>query len=324
MLEAVSLLSPGRGLRKAKTQSLQNNHITSPWAIASLINQSNIVHKIGTGRDPSGVKRIIRINSDMAKSQAALADYMACVWVTPQMDGIFLGSAGDRRRFLDRMIYAFDPAHAGRVTRYENVMRQRSKVLQDNPDPQWLNALETQMAETGVAIAVSRTEFIEHLQLACDTFQTPHFPHAKLNLRGTLETDILNKPALDIEDEFKQRLHGSRNKDAVTGGAYHGPHKSDMDVIYAAKSMPAADCSTGEQKALLLGIVLAHTMMMKNRRGRPPVLLLDEVAAHLDENRRAALFDILENTSAQIWLTGTDRALFSSIENRARFIHIEK
>ena len=323
-LEAISLLSPGRGLRTAKNIEMQCQKGGDAWAISATIENHATQIQIGTGLDAASEKRLIRIQGEPVKSQAALADHVACVWLTPQMDRLFIDSSGHRRRFLDRLVFAFDPGHAGRVSRYENALSQRSKLLREGrADPTWLNGLESQITEAGIAIAAARIDFVNLLQSVCDAATQTHFPRAQLNVSGSLEELLLKAPALEVEEIFAHQLKSSRDKDAITGGAASGPHKSDLRVIYAAKDMAADQCSTGEQKALLIGIILAHAHLIKSERGMPPILLLDEVAAHLDENRRAALYAILTETGGQAWLTGTDENLFSSIRDQAQFFHVE-
>lgn len=330
VLEAVSLLSPGRGLRGAKIIEMQQRDGAAPWAVSAEAETHYGPVRIGTGLDAGSTveKRIVRINGETAKAQTALAEYLACVWLTPQMDRLFIEGSSARRKFFDRLIFAFDPGHAGRVTRYENAMSQRSKILRENerPDPVWLDGLEAQMAETGVAIAAARTEFLHILQAACDRGAVTEtlFPRAFMALRGTIEELLAQAPALEVEDMFRYQLRDSRNVDARTGGAATGPHKSDLAVTYAVKDMPAEQCSTGEQKALLIGMTLAHSRLMAAERGAAPVLLLDEVAAHLDENRRAALYDILLGLGGQVWMTGTDALLFDALGTKAHFFHVEK
>jgi DNA replication and repair protein RecF len=324
VLEAVSLLSPGRGLRTAKILEIQCRAAGAPWAVSSTITDKNGSVQIGTGLDPQAEKRVIRINSEAVRGQAVLSDYLSCVWLTPQMDRLFLDSASHRRKFLDRLIFAFDPGHAGRVNRYENAMAQRSRLLRDNVnDRTWLEALESQMAETGIAIAAARLEFVSRLQSASAESKDELFPAARLTSSGTLETLLARGPALEAEELFKYQLVESRNRDAVTGGAATGPHKSDLQVVYAAKDMSADQCSTGEQKALLIGIVLAHAKLIAAERGAPPILLLDEVAAHLAHDPRAPLYDILGGLKGQVWLTGTEEKLFESIQTSGQFFHVE-
>ncbi|QQG36693.1 MAG: DNA replication/repair protein RecF [Micavibrio aeruginosavorus] len=329
VLEAVSLLSPGRGLRGARVSEMQCRDARQPWAVAAEAETPYGLVRMGTGLDTQSVaeKRIVRINGETVRAQTALAEYLACVWLTPQMDRLFLEGASARRKFLDRLIFAFDPGHAGRVTRYENAMSQRSKILRENerPDPVWLDGLEAQMAETGVAIAAARLDFMALLQQACDqAADDTLFPRAILSLRGTIEELLRQAPALEVEDIFRYQLRDSRSTDARTGGAATGPHKGDLFVVYAAKSMPADQCSTGEQKALLIGITLAHSRLMAAERGAPPILLLDEVAAHLDRGRRVTLYEILLGLGGQVWMTGTDAHLFDSLGVRAHYFHVEK
>lgn len=353
ILEALSLLTPGRGLRGAKVTEIQRCYLPphppatrtpSPhggegrgegaaiegegiqaWAVSAVAQTQYGETKLGTGRDPQTDKRIVRVNGEAAKAQAALAEYLSVVWLTPQMDRLFLDAAGTRRRFLDRLVFAFDPGHAGRVTRHENAMSQRSKILKENPypDPAWLDALEATMAETGVAIAAARLDFAARLQAACDRADDAHFPRARLAVSGTIDGLLIRAPALEVEELFKYQLKQTRAHDTQTGGAATGPHKSDLRVRYAAKDMPADQCSTGEQKALLIGIVLAHARLIAAERGEPPILLLDEVAAHLDESRRAGLYELLLALKVQAWLTGTDASLFAALGDRAQRFEVK-
>ena len=323
VLEAVSLLSPGRGLRGAKNIEIQCQQEPQAWAVSAGLQTDYGPIQLGTGLDAVSEKRIIRVNGENARGQNALAEHMACVWLTPQMDRLFLDSSSHRRRFLDRLIFAFDPGHSGRVSRYENAMRQRSKLLQEGgSDPAWLQGLEVQMAETACAIGAARLDFVQRLQAACKASETEHFPLANLKVTGTIEELLEKSSALEVEEMFVYQLEQSREKDAVTGGAATGPHKSDLAVHYAAKAMAADQCSTGEQKALLIGIIMAHAKLIAAERGAPPILLLDEVAAHLDERRRAVLYDLLLHLGGQVWLTGTDENLFTAIDGRAQFFEV--
>lgn len=323
LLEALSLLTPGKGLRGADIPEIQNRLIPqTPWAVAAEIHRNGATLNLGTGRDAAAEKdrRIVRIDGRNVKSQAALAEHVCMVWLTPQMDGLFLGGAAARRRFLDRLVFAFDPAHAGRVTRYESALRQRSKLLREaeKPDPAWLVSLEAVMAETGVSIAAARNAFIENLQAAATGGQSD-FPGARLGVGGWAEERLLNQPALELEERMKELLKKQRPDDAQTGGAATGPHRSDFTVRHAARNMPAAQCSTGEQKALLITVMLAHAALIKAERGVAPILLLDEVAAHLDEHRRNCLFELLLGTGSQFWLTGTEDKIFAPLNGRAAF-----
>ncbi len=323
ILEAVSLLTPGRGLRGAANEDIQKKNAGGPWVISAAVETGGALVQLGTGMGEGGGKRLVRINGVAAKAQIALSDYLACVWLTPQMDRLFLDGSGGRRRFFDKLVFTFDPGHAGRITRYENAMAQRSKLLREGKaEPAWLKSLEGQMAETGVSIAAARLDFLHRMQRACSGAhekEEAFFPRALLSLSGTVEELLARTPAIEVEEMFAYQLAHARVRDAETGGAVTGPHKADLLVRYAAKDMPADQCSTGEQKALLIGIILAHARLMAAERGAPPVLLLDEVAAHLDESRRAALFDLLVDLGAQVWMTGTDQTLFSAAQDRAQF-----
>jgi DNA replication and repair protein RecF len=321
ILEALSLLSPGRGLRGAGVLEIQRQQSPEGWGVFAALSDHTT---LGTGLDPKTEKRTVRINGASVRGQTALAEVSSCVWLTPQMDRLFLDSSRERRKFLDRLVYAFDPGHAGRLTRYENAVRERSRLLQDGRhDPLWLGGLEAQIAETGVAIAAARLDFGARLQKACQQRQNDGFPLAELRVSGALEELLLRQPALEVEAIFAYQLKESRAKDALTGGAATGPHKSDLSVRYALKNMPAEQCSTGEQKALLIGLVLAHAGLIKAERGEAPLMLLDEVAAHLDQDRRRALYELLAETGAQVWLTGTDQSLFEAIEGRAQFLEVK-
>lgn len=325
LLEAISLLSPGRGLRGVDTGMLQNAaHPAPPWSIAAHIQTEFGVIPIGTGRDPEKSRRLIRIKGETARNQASLSEYLSCLWLTPQMDRLFLDAASGRRRFLDRMIFAFDPAHAGRVTRYENALAQRARLLREGrAEPSWIGGLETQMAESGISIAAARVDFIERLQGVGHRRGGDHFPVADVALSGFLEDRLFSGSALQVEEIFLETLQKSRGQDALTGGASVGPHRTDLLVTYHAKAMPAAHCSTGEQKALLIGLILSHADLLQAEKGASTILLLDEVAAHLDEARRAALFDTLRNNGGQVWMTGTDMSLFSALDGQGTFLRVD-
>ncbi|MDX1738353.1 MAG: DNA replication and repair protein RecF, partial [Alphaproteobacteria bacterium] len=228
-----------------------------------------------------------------------------------------------RRRFLDRLIYGFDPAHAGRLAAYEKALRERAKLLKQGiRDNIWLKSIEAQMVERGIAVAAARKDMAERLDIACARAHGP-FPGAKLSVRGFIEDKLGQLPAIEVEDQFAIALQQSRDSDSETGGALHGPHKSDLDVTHLEKNMPAALCSTGEQKALLIAIVLAHAKLQAAERGVAPLLLLDEVAAHLDSAKRSSLFDTISSLGSQCWLTGTEPNVFDELKGRAQFFHIK-
>ena len=324
LLEAVSLLSPGKGLRGADLREVQNLAVPqNPWSVSAHVSTPFGDIPVGTGKDPDKDRRIVRIKGETAKSQAVLAEYLSCLWLTPQMDRLFIDASSARRRFLDRMIFAYDPAHAGRITRYENALSQRSRLLKEGrPDPAWVGGLETQMAESGVAVAAARVDFVARLQDSCHRRGGHDFPVADLSLSGFLENSLDHMSALQAEDRFRMALLTNRAQDAHQGGSVIGAHRTDLHVRYHAKNMAAGQCSTGEQKALLIGLVLSHAELLRSEKNAAAILLLDEVAAHLDEDRRAALFDTLAVTGGQVWLTGTDENLFSAIPDRASFYHV--
>jgi DNA replication and repair protein RecF len=339
LLEAVSFLSPGRGLRRARLADVER--IGSPegagWAVAARVETPFGPVDIGTGRDPSAdgssERRLVRIDGHPVRGQIALAEHVALTWLTPQMDRLFIEGAGGRRRFLDRLVFGFDPAHAGRLSRYEHALRERGRLLRDGRgDDAWLSALEDEMATSGVAVAAARRDMVARLQQACEQAIGP-FPRADLAVTGTVEDWLDEQPALAAEDSLRRRLaegrrfdsHGSGSGSGAGegGGGTVGPHRSDLSVRHRTKNMPAEVCSTGEQKALLIAIVLANARLMAAERGQPPLLLLDEVAAHLDGERRTALFGEILDLGAQAWLTGTDSAVFAELGDAANFFSVE-
>lgn len=331
VLEAVSLLSPGRGLRRAKltevarqggqsTDVSESHEQPRAWAVAASVSSPVGPVNVGTGlTEPGAEKRTVRIHGETVRSQAALADYMDAQWLTPQMDRLFLDGKSARRRFLDRLVFGYDPAHAGRITAYEHAMRERARLLRDRaPDSTWLAGLEDTMVTKGIAVAAARLDLVDQIGRYCRAAHGP-FPGAGLEIDGIVEHWLREHPALIAEDQYRASLVHSRDTDAQTGGAKVGPHKSDLNVRHLGKDQNAEMCSTGEQKALLISIILADARMTAAERGRVPVLLLDEVAAHLDQERREALFDDLIGMGGQAWLTGTDEHLFSPLRGHAQF-----
>jgi DNA replication and repair protein RecF len=328
LLEAVSFLSPGRGLRRARLGDIDRREAAgepgnSGWAVAATVATCRGEIRIGTGREAEGgERRLIRIDGEPARSQASLGECLSVLWLTPQMDRLFVEGPGGRRRFLDRLVLGLDPAHATRVAGYEQAMRERARLLRDGPlDPAWLAALEEVMAQQGVAVAAGRRDAIERLDRVCAEANGA-FPRARLKLIGTVEDWLGAMPALEAEERFKSTLAANRTPDAAVGGAVLGPHRSDLAVTYADKGVAAETASTGEQKALLIAIVLAQAALQRASRGEPPLLLLDEVAAHLDQPRRAALFEALAGLESQTWITGTDAALFAPLRHSARFLSV--
>jgi DNA replication and repair protein RecF len=335
LLEAVSFLAPGRGLRGAKLTEIDRRQPSEchGWAVAALVATRRGALQVGTGRDvglqPAGLsrgtaseRRVVRIDGEPARSQAALGERLGVLWLTPAMDWVFLEGPSGRRRFLDRLVLGLDPAHASRVATYEQAMRERSRVLRDGPaDPAWLGALEEVMAEQGVAVAAGRRDAVQRLDRACAEAEGP-FPRARLTLAGTVENWLEIMPALAAEADFAAALAAHRRSDAQVGGASVGPHRSDLGVSLAESGIKAELASTGEQKALLISILLAHAGLQRAVRGEPPLLLLDEIAAHLDASRRAALFDALLRLDSQVWLTGTDEAVFAPLRCHAQFLSV--
>lgn len=305
ILEAISLLAPGRGLRRAALSDIARSDGPGGFAVAARLTDST---EIGTGTQAAAPeRRQVRINGASA-SVAGLSERLSIVWLTPAMDRLFGESAGSRRRFLDRLVLALEPGHAHHSARYEAAMRARNKLLAepDGADPQWLAALEAGMAEHGAALGEARARTVTALADAIDSQPEVDFPRVRIALNGWEGTGL------------SRELRAVRSRDAAAGRATVGPHRQDLIVRHAAKDQPAALSSTGEQKALLIGIILAHAELVRERRGAPPILLLDEVAAHLDPGRRDALYQRLE-ARGQVWMTGTEAALFAGIGNASRF-----
>lgn len=324
LLEALSFLSPGRGLRRARLGSVTRHGTRDGWSVAARFSTANGELTIGTGIEAEETRRSVRIDGKNVSGPAALAERLGVQWLTPQMDRLFLEGPGPRRRFLDRLVYGSDPGHARRVSDYEKSMRERSRLLREGgADPVWLNALEAEMAANGVAIAAARRHAVGLLEGAIAD-SSGAFPRAELRTTGTVERWLETIPAVDAEAKLAEALRDGRRRDAESGGATEGPHRSDLEVRHAATGATAETCSTGEQKALLITIVLANTRLEAARRGTPPLLLLDEVAAHLDQARRSALFEEILNLGAQTWLTGTDRNLFDYLHGRAQFMAVHE
>jgi DNA replication and repair protein RecF len=325
LIEAVSFLSPGRGLRRASYDDVARTSGHDGFAIhASLDCMIYGDAEIGTGTAGGGEGgRKVRINSNAASGDELL-DYARILWVVPSMDGLFTGGASDRRRFLDRMVLAIDTGHGKRVLDYEKAMRSRNRLLSDgNNDNQWLDAIESQMAELGIAIAAARSEAMRLIAAMIERLPAEGpFPKADCFLEGTLEQRIGLEAALDLEEDFRRTMRDGRARDRAAGRTLEGPHRTDLIVQHRPKSMPAALCSTGEQKALLIGLILAHARLTGELSGMAPILLLDEIAAHLDTGRRAALFGILDDLGGQAFMTGTDRSLFEALEGDAQFFNV--
>ena len=309
VLEAVSMLTPGRGLRQVPISEMARSGGSGGFAVAARLNDQT---EIGTGTTLAAPeRRQVRINGAPAAANS-LGERLAVLWLTPAMDRLFTEGAGGRRRFLDRLTLALEPGHAHHAARYEAAMRSRNKLLGEpaTADFTWLSALEAQMAEHGVALNEARVRTVTALCEAIAALPNDDFPRAALALEGWESGDLA------------RALHANRNRDGAAGRTTEGPHRQDLFVTHLAKSQPASRGSTGEQKALLLGIVLAHAELVAARRGAPPILLLDEVAAHLDPARREALFARLEGRG-QVWMTATEAALFQGIGGANSRFHVE-
>ncbi len=337
LLEAVSFLTPGRGLRRSRLDEVGRQTRPgepppmSDWAVAAVLDVPEGRVAIGTGLetipaangDGEAGRRVVRIDGRAAPSQLALGEHVVAIWLTPQLDRIWADGPGNRRRFLDRMVAAFDPAHAGSLAAYDQAMRQRARLLADGrTDAHWFAAVEDTMARHGVALTAARLDLVARLDQAARLGVGP-FPRASLALTGEVESWVAEMPALDAEDRLRARLSGSRSIDFQAGITTCGPHRADLGVRHLDRDIPAAQGSTGEQKAVLVAIVLAHARLASLARGRPPLLLLDEIAAHLDSRKRAALFAEIAALGSQAWMTGTDASSFAPLAGQAQFLHIE-
>ncbi len=330
ILEAVSMLSPGRGLRGAAFSDMVPLGGDGGWAVSARLSLDGAEIALGTGQQAGAAgsaSRLVKIDGEMAGGSGALGDYLQILWLTPAMDGLFTGAASERRRFLDRMAAAFDGAHRTRLGHFERAMRQRNRLFElGERSTRYFEAIERQMGETGSAIAAGRIEALDrlasHIDAGAETVGSA-FPHAALALEGMLEAGLRERAAIDVEDDYTRHLATSRERDRAAGRTLDGPHRSDLLVRHGPKDMPAHLSSTGEQKALLIGLILAHAKAVKEARGGlAPLLLLDEIAAHLDELRRVSLFEEIERIEAQAWLTGTDANVFAPLRSKACFFTV--
>jgi DNA replication and repair protein RecF len=332
VLDAISLLSPGRGLRGAKLSEHIRRGPSNPgealWAVAATVARGDESFEIGTGLmlgPNGGERRQVKLNGAPAQNSSDLGEIVQMAWLTPAMDRLFADGAGGRRKFLDRLTLGFEPAHARNAVRYETSLRERLRLLKFGPrDPRWLDALENEMAEAGLALALARAAAVRRLNaMLAARREASAFPAAQLALEG--ETDALvAETGESAAGAIRTRLAAARIRDAEAGRTSFGPHQSDLAVRHTVKRADARECSTGEQKALLISIVLADAWEMARESDRPaPLLLLDEIAAHLDATRRAALFEEILNLRAQAWITGTDLTLFESLAPRADLFLVE-
>ncbi|MCA6124017.1 DNA replication/repair protein RecF [Bradyrhizobium sp. WSM 1704] len=328
-LEAISFLSPGRGLRRATLEDIADNQGNGSWAVAAEVEGALGLATLGTGIDAptgeGGTTRRCRIDREPVGSATAFGDHLRIVWLTPAMDGLFMGAASERRRFFDRLVLAIDSEHSSRVSALERSLRSRNRMLEvRNYDDHWCDAIERETAELAVAVAASRGQTAARLAVMLrERGAASAFPSAEIALDGWMENALLQEPATAVEDRYREILRASRPRDAAAGRTLDGPHLTDLQVVYAPKNMPARDASTGEQKALLIGLVLAHATMVAEMTGIVPLLLLDEVVAHLDPGRRKALFDELAKLGAQVWMTGADPAAFADIGPTGEIFDVE-
>jgi DNA replication and repair protein RecF len=352
ILEALSFLIPGRGMRRAKlsditTQKTVRDEInsfsgnllpvsstSSNWGVSATIYNKGEELTVGTGLETSfreeagerktSEKRVVKIEGEVVKNQAELGKIMTAVWLTPSMDRLFRGAPAPRRRFIDRLVYAFDPEHAKRTSAYEYALRQWNKLVKEGrKDDFWFRAIEETMASNAVAVAAARCDVAKKLSHILNE-SIGEFPRGSLSINGKVENWLEEMSAIDVEDKLKELYIKERQNAFFEGNiSVEGPHKTDIDVVHKEKNMPARLCSTGEQKALLIAIILAQATLQTRTYGKAPILLLDEVTAHLDENRREALFNEICELNAQAWLTGTDEKVFRGLRNKAQLLKVE-
>ena len=330
LIEAISYLTPGRGLRRATFEEVAFIEGDGAWAVSAEIEGMIGLATLGTGIEPPAAEdtartRQCRIDREPVTSATAFADHLRVIWLTPAMDQLFAGPGSERRRFLDRLVLAVDAEHSSRVNALERSLRSRNRLLEEQrPDTHWLDAIEHETAELAVAVAALRAETVRRLQGALAARQDDAFPSAEIALDGWMEKLVLDHPAAEIEDRYRSVLHDNRPRDAAAGRTLDGPHLTDLAVVYPPKAIPATDASTGEQKALLIGLMLAHAGLIGEMTGFAPVLLLDEVVAHLDPNRRTALYEALARLGAQVWMTGADPSAFAEIAGQAQTFDVSQ
>ncbi len=327
LIEAISFLAPGRGLRRATLDEVAFTEGDGSWAVSAEVEGALGLATLGTGIDPptpdAAVLRRCRIDREPVASATSFADHLRVIWLVPAMDALFNGPASERRRFLDRLVLAVDAEHMGRVNALERALRSRNRLLEDaRPDSHWLDAIEHETAELAVAVAALRAETVARLKVALAARRGSAFPGAEIALDGWMERLLPDHPAVEVEDRYRATLKENRPRDAAAGRTLDGPHLTDLTVRYAAKDILAADASTGEQKALLIGLVLAHAGLLTEMSEFAPVLLLDEVVAHLDPGRRVALYGEIDTLGAQVWMTGADPAAFADVAARAQVFEV--
>lgn len=328
ILEALSLFAPGRGLRRADLADMARTTGPGGFAASVTLDETTGGTRLGVGlgeADAAGQRaRLSRIDGATAAT-TAFAEHLRLVWLTPDLDGLFRGSAGERRRFLDRLVLAVDPAHAARSNALERALRSRNRLLEESPhETPWLDAVEREVAELGVAVAAARAETVARLSALIEATRDDGspFPHAEVRLAGEIDRLLAGLPALDAEDHYRRWLRDGRHRDRAAGRTLVGPQASDLEVRHGPKDIPASQASTGEQKALLIGLVLAHARLVAIMSGVQPLVLLDEIAAHLDPRRRAALYVELAEIGGQVWMTGADGGLFEDLPAGARLLQV--
>ncbi len=329
-IEAISFLSPGRGLRRATLDDVADNQGDGSWAVSAEVEGALGLARLGTGIEPptsenAASSRRCRNDREPVSSATAFGDHLRMVWLTPSMDGLFSGAASERRRFFDRLVLAIDSEHSARVSALDRALRSRNRLLEvRNFDDHWCDAIERETAELAVAVAAMRGQTLARLAaMLRERGAQSAFPSAEIALDGWMENALMNEPATSVEDRYREMLRQGRARDATAGRTLDGPHLTDLQVIYAPKHMPARDASTGEQKALLIGLVLAHANLVAEMTGIIPLLLLDEVVAHLDPARRKALFAELATLGSQVWMTGADPAAFADIGAQGEIFEVE-
>jgi DNA replication and repair protein RecF len=328
LIEAISFLTPGRGLRRATLEEVAFQEGDGSWAVAAEAEGALGLATLGTGierapEDGAAAQRKCRIDREPVASAAAFVDHLRVVWLVPSMDSLFVGAPSERRRFLDRLALAVDAEHPSRVNALERSLRSRNRLLAEpRPDPHWLDAVEHETAELAVAVAGSRAEAVGRLDGVLASRRDSDFPPVEIALEGWMEKLVATHAAVEIEERYRAVLRENRARDTAAGRTLDGPHLTDLSVIYARKGIAAGEASTGEQKALLIGLVLAHARLVTEMTGSTPVLLLDEIVAHLDPGRRAALHAELAQLGAQVWMTGADPALFVEIRDDAAMIEV--
>ena len=331
LIEAISFFVPGRGLRRATLDEVSFAEGDGSWAASIEVEGALGLATLGTGIEPphsgeTATTRQCRIDREAVPAAAAFADHLRVIWLTPAMDGLFSGPASERRRFLDRFVVAVDAEHRSRVSALERSLRSRNRLLEDpGHDPHWLDAVEHETAELAIAVAALRAETVKRLQakLAQSRAIDAVFPYAEIALSGWIEQMLGDHPATEIEDRYRAVLRENRARDAAAGRTLDGPQLTDLAVVYGPKNIPATEASTGEQKAVLIRLMLAHCALLEEMTGFAPVLLLDEVTAHLDPARRAALFEALAQLGAQTFMTGADALLFSEISGRGQVFEVD-